>query len=110
MGSEELIMARPYSEKYLLSIDKLDPTRAGVQLGKLCVQANLPITYIAKAFNVSRMSIHSWFRGQYVREKNYERITKFIELVNKGLDKGVLPAMSSTDAKSFIESKVIDKI
>jgi hypothetical protein len=56
------------------------------------------------------MSIHSWFRGQYVREKNYERITKFIELVNKGLDKGVLPAMSSTDAKNFIESKVIDKI
>jgi hypothetical protein len=81
-----------------------------VQLGRVCVKANLPTTYVAEAFNVSRMSIHSWFRGQYVREKNYERITKFIELVNKGLDKGVLPAMSSTDAKNFIESKVIDKI
>jgi hypothetical protein len=81
-----------------------------VQLGRVCVKANLPTTYVAEAFNVSRMSIHSWFRGQYVREKNYERITKFIELVNKGLDKGVLPAMSSSDAKSFIELKVIDKI
>jgi len=103
-------MARPYSEQFLISLQKADPTRIGVQLGKVCVKANLPTTYVAEAFNVSRMSIHSWFRGQYVREKNYERITKFIELVNKGLDKGVLPAMSSTDAKSFIESKVIDKI
>jgi hypothetical protein len=103
-------MARPYSEQFLISLQKADPTRIGVQLGKVCVKANLPTTYVAEAFNVSRMSIHSWFRGQYVREKNYERITKFIELVNKGLDKGVLPAMSSTDAKNFIESKVIDKI
>ena len=65
---------------------------------------------MAEAFNVSRMSIHSWFRGQYVREKNYEKITKFIELINKGIDKGILPATTSTDAKDFIQSKVIDKI
>ena len=103
-------MARPYSEQFLLNLRKADPTRIGVQLGKICVKANLPTTYVAEAFNVSRMSIHSWFRGQYVREKNYERITKFIELVNKGLDKGVLPAPTSTDAKDFIHSKVIDKI
>ena len=103
-------MARPYSEQFLLGLRKADPTRIGVQLGKVCVKANLPTTYVAEAFNVSRMSIHSWFRGQYVREKNYERITKFIELINKCLDKGVLPAMSSTDAKNFIELKVIDKI
>jgi hypothetical protein len=103
-------MARPYSEQFLISLQKADPTRIGVQLGKICVKANLPTTYVAEAFNVSRMSIHSWFRGQYVREKNYERITKFIELVNKGLDKGTLPAMSPTDAKDFISSKVIDKI
>jgi hypothetical protein len=110
MGSEELIMARPYSEKYLLSIDKLDPTRAGVQLGKLCVQANLPITYIAKAFNVSRMSIHSWFRGQYIREKNYFKIDNFLKIVQTELDKGSLPAPSLEEAKKFIDKKIIDKI
>jgi hypothetical protein len=103
-------MARPYSEQFLISLQKADPTRIGVQLGKICVKANLPTTYVAEAFNVSRMSIHSWFRGQYVREKNYEKITKFIELINKGIDKGILPATSSTDAKDFIQSKVIDKI
>ena len=103
-------MARPYSEQFLISLQKADPTRIGVQLGRLCVKANLPTTYVAEAFNVSRMSIHSWFRGQYVREKNYEKITKFIGLVNKGLDKGLLPAMTLRQARNFIDSKVIDKI
>lgn len=103
-------MARPYSERFLLDLNKADPTRIGVQLGKVCVKANLPTSYVAKAFNVSRMSIHSWFRGQYVREKNYEKINKFIGLVNKGLDKGILPAMTTKQAREFIDAKVIDNI
>ena len=103
-------MPRPYSERFLLDLNKADPTRIGVQLGKVCVKANLPTSYVAEVFDVSRMSIHSWFRGQYVREKNYEKITKFIELVKLDLDKGTLPAMSMKDAKKFIEFKVIDKI
>jgi hypothetical protein len=103
-------MPRPYSERFLLDLNKSDPTRIGVQLGKVCVKANLPTAYVAKAFDVSRMSIHSWFRGQYVREKNYEKINKFIGLVNKGLDKGLLPAMTLAEAKNFIDSKVIDNI
>jgi uncharacterized protein (DUF608 family) len=56
------------------------------------------------------MSIHSWFRGQYVREKNYEKIAKFIELVKLDLDNGRLPAMSLNEAKNFIDAKVIDRI
>jgi hypothetical protein len=103
-------MARPYSERFLLDLNKADPTRIGVQLGKVCVKANLPTSYVAKAFDVSRMSIHSWFRGQYVREKNYEKILKFIDLVKADLDIGTLPAMSLVDAKKFIDTKVIDKI
>lgn len=103
-------MARPYSERFLLDLNKADPTRIGVQLGKVCVKANLPTSYVAEAFDVSRMSIHSWFRGQYVREKNYEKILKFIDLVKADLDIGALPAMSLIDAKKFIDTKVIDKI
>jgi hypothetical protein len=103
-------MARPYSERFLLDLNKADPTRIGVQLGKVCVKANLPTSYVAKAFDVSRMSIHSWFRGQYVREKNYEKIAKFIDLVKAELDTGGLPAMSLIEAQNFIKMKVIDKI
>ena len=102
-------MPRPYSERFLLDLNKSDPTRIGVQLGKVCVKANLPTSYVAEAFNVSRMSIHSWFRGQYVREKNYERIVKFIEKINQGLDKGILPAPDMTVAKNYLNA-IRDKV
>ena len=103
-------MARPYSQDFLLALTKADPTRIGVQLGKVCVKANLPTTYVAEAFNVSRMSIHSWFRGQYVRDKNYQRIAKFIEKVNKDINKNILPAMSIEEAKNYLSSIHIDKV
>jgi hypothetical protein len=103
-------MARPYSEEFLLSLTKADPTRIGVQLGKVCVKANLPTTYVAEAFNVSRMSIHSWFRGQYVRDKNYQRIAKFIEDVNDALDKGILPAPDKKIAKNYLSTVRIEQI
>ena len=103
-------MARPYSERFLLDLHKADPTRIGVQLGKVCVKANLPTAYVAKAFNVSRMSIHSWFRGQYVREKNYERINKFIDHVTHALDRGILPAPSMKIAKNYLDAIHIDNL
>ena len=102
-------MARPYSEQFLLALTKADPTRVGVQLGKVCVKANLPTSYVAEAFDVSRMSIHSWFRGQYVREKNYERIVKFIDKINQGLDKGILPAPTMKVAKNYLDA-IRDKV
>jgi hypothetical protein len=103
-------MARPYSEEFKLGLNRADPTRIGVQLGKVCVKANLPTTYVAEAFNVSRMSIHSWFRGQYVRDKNYQRIAKFIDKVNDALDKGILPAPDMNVAKNYLSAIRIDKI
>jgi hypothetical protein len=95
-------MARPYSERFLLDLHKADPTRIGVQLGKVCVKANLPTSYVAEVFDVSRMSIHNWFRGQYVREKNYERIAKFIDQVDEALERGILPAPTMKVAKNYL--------
>ena len=103
-------MARPYSEQFIIALSKADPTRVGVQLGKVCVKANLPTTHVAKTFKVSRMSIHSWFRGQYVREQYYDRIVKFINKVNKDTDNRILPAMSIQDAKKYLEAIHIDNI
>lgn len=103
------MMARPYSEKFVLNLHHADEDKVGVQLAKLCVQANLPTTHVAKAFGVSRMSIHSWFRGQYVREKNYEKILRFINKVTEAMQQGVLPADSAKKARDFLENIVLDK-
>jgi hypothetical protein len=102
-------MARPYSEKFVLELYKADENKIGVQLAKICVKANLPTSHVAKTFGVSRMSIHSWFRGQYVREKNLEKILRFINRVTEAIEQGILPAMTTKQAKEFLDNLVIDK-
>jgi len=97
-------MARPYSGQFLVELDRADPERIGVQLARVCVKANLPATHVAKAFGVSRMSIHGWFRGKYVREKNYTKIKSFIKAIKGDLDTGILPAKTSKFAKVYLES------
>lgn len=103
-------MPRPYSDDFILSLNTLDSERLGVQLAKKCISANLPALYVARAFGVSRMSIHSWFRGQYIRDKNCTKINNFIKIVDQEFEQGMLPVVSLNDAKKFIEEKVINKI
>jgi hypothetical protein len=103
-------MARPYSEEFLLALKELNPKRLGVQLAKLCVKANLPAQYVAEIFDVSRMTIHSWFRGKAIRDKNCTRIENFMVLVREGLHDGQLPAVTLLDAKKYLESKISNKI
>ena len=103
-------MPRPYSDNLRSSLDEGRPDRLGIKLGKLCVKANLPALYIAKAFGVTRMSIHSWFRGQYIREKNCNKIEHFMKIAEAGLQSGELPADNLKKAREYIEHKIINKI
>tara|TARA_R110000796_G_scaffold227264_1_gene343980 strand:- start:28 stop:324 length:297 start_codon:yes stop_codon:yes gene_type:complete len=96
-------MARPYSDKLLIHLSNADPERVGVQLAKLCVEAKLPATSIAAYFNVSRMAVHGWFRGKYIREKKCIRIREFMNKVKKDLDGGVLPTKTQSLAKKYLE-------
>ena len=103
-------MAKCYSEKYLLKLNDLNPKRLGVQFGKLCVKANLPPGLVADALGVARQSIHNWFRGGPVREKNIDKIEKFMDAINRYLEAGELPVSSTINAKIFIDTKIIDKL
>ena len=103
-------MAKCYSEKFLLSLNSLNAKRLGEQFGKQCVKANLPPGMIADLLGVSRQSIHNWFRGGPVREKNIDKIEKFMEISDTYLEAGELPVSSTVDAKIFIDAKVIDKL
>jgi len=103
-------MARPYSNDFLQTLNARDPERLGVQMAKICVRANLPALYVAQAFGVSRMSIHSWFRGQYIRDKNCAKIKNFMSIVQAEIDKGILPVYTLKEAKYFIENMISNKI
>jgi hypothetical protein len=100
-------MARPYSQDFLANLQTLNPENLGVQLAKLCVKANLPTLYVARKLGVSRYTVHSWFRGQYIRTKNKVRVNAFIEEVTKGFGHGKLPAPTLSIAQQYLDSIVI---
>lgn len=95
-------MPRSYGHKFLIALKDSDPTRLGVKLGRLCVEANLPAAYVAKALETSRTTVYAWFRGQGIREEKRNLIEAFITLVEKDMAEGTLPARNSLDAKIYI--------
>jgi hypothetical protein len=97
-------MARPYSTKFLIGLTQADPERVGVQLAKACVDAHLPAASIASFFGVSRMAVHKWFRGQYIREEKCIKIQRFIAQIKEDLKSKQLPAENIKSAKDYLTS------
>jgi|TARA_R110000787_G_scaffold140728_3_gene254316 hypothetical protein len=97
-------MARPYSTKFLIGLANADSERVGVQLAKVCVDAKLPANSIADFFGVSRMAVHKWFRGQYIREEKCIKIQRFITQIKEDLQKEALPAGNIKSAKEYLTS------
>lgn len=101
---------RAYGEKFLLELRDADPTRLGVQLGRLCVDANLPAMRVAKVLNVSKTTVYAWFRGQYIREQKRKTIEAFMSLVRKDMEAGDLPAKTPTDARIYLSKMVGESV
>ena len=71
-------MSRPYSPQFLSGLNQADDTyRIGYRMAKLCVTARLPAKYVAAAMEVSRATIHNWFRGAVLRGKNEDMALAF---------------------------------
>ena len=96
-------MTRKYSDELVSFLDDGDISKAGILLAKLCIQANLPAKYVAIALNVSRMTIYSWFRGSYLREKNQDSVRDLIDILKNDLNEGVLPVSDIDGAKLYLE-------
>ncbi len=103
-------MARPYGEKFLRELERSKLTTLGVQLAKLCVQANIPASYVAVALDTTPTTVYSWFRGQGIREQKRKAVEVFIDLMKQDFANGVLPAVTALDALNYIESMVGRKI
>ncbi len=99
-------MPRPLSERFILGLDKADESKDGVKLARACIKANLAIKYVAEGLGVSRMTLHTWFRGGDIRQRNIIKVKKFINIIEQGLADGVLPADNLASAKVFVESEV----
>ena len=103
-------MSRSYSHRFLLALQQADGDRLGVRLGRLCVEANLPASYVAKALETSRISLYNWFKGKGIREDKRKVIEVFMDLVEQDMKAGLLPAQNTLAAKFYIESMIGVKI
>jgi hypothetical protein len=106
----EEIMPRPYSNRFILGLNKADDRILGIQLAKLCLKANLPIKYVAQGMKTSRQTVHTWFRGGPMKYDNHKKVKEFMNVVEQGLADGVLPAHDLASARVFIESDVRPQI
>jgi len=96
-------MPRSYSSRFLLTLSKPDAITTGQTLAKVCVEANLPASYVCKVFGISRMALHTWFRGGPIRPRRVGIVDTFISLVDQDLKSGLLPAKNLKEAKAYIE-------
>ena len=103
-------MPRTYGDKLLLQLQQADGSLLGVQLGRLCVEANLPVAYIAEALEVSRNTVHMWFRGQMMHEDKRKVVEAFMYLVEQDMKNGVLPAANLKIAKTYVEEMIGRKV
>ena len=103
-------MPRTYSQDLIDEVNRSNPNNFGIALAKACINANLPAKYVAIALNVSRMTVHGWFRGAPLREKNRRLVEVFTDLVESDTAKGLLPAKNSHEAKRYIEEMIGRKI
>lgn len=96
-------MARPYSQKFLLALHKNETASLGIDMAKLCVECNLPASYVSKALDVSRMTVYSWFRGRAIRVSLVPKVEAFVKLVREDMAAGHLPAKTPFDAKIYLD-------
>jgi predicted DNA-binding protein YlxM (UPF0122 family) len=115
-NGQRINMPKKYSQSFLLSLNKADNERLGVQLAKACVRADLPITEVARVFGVSRMAVHNWFRGGAIRDKNVTRIKQFLKALNEAWVEEFerktagLPLPNQSQARTFLEDRIVPKI
>lgn len=99
-------MPRPYGDKFLRLLEEAEEENLGIQLGRLCVAANLPAAHIAVALEASRMTVYNWFRGGDIRRHRRKEVRALVDIIQSDLDTGRLPAKSVADSRQYIDDLV----
>ena len=100
-------MPKSYSPEYVEMLSGVCmPDNLGVVLAKACVKANIPQKLVAKVFNVSRMTVHTWFRGGEIRSGRRQLIIAFLKVVEEDTAKGLLPLADFKSAKNYIQDLI----
>lgn len=95
-------MSRSFSEHFLSDLfSKREEDNVGEELAKVCMTASLPAIHVADILGVSRMTIHHWYRGRPLRNKNLTKARALIKLIAQDLADGNLPIKSPAEAQEY---------
>jgi hypothetical protein len=73
-------MPKGYSLLMADEIKSANQQLLGVQLGRVCLNKDIPVSDVASFFGVSRMTVYSWFRGKsIVSGKHAEKMQKLVD-------------------------------
>jgi len=53
-----------YTLALVKTVRRAPKHKLGVRLGKACIDANIPISQVARDFRVTRPTIYAWFTGK----------------------------------------------
>lgn len=97
-------MPSKYSAELVLSVCNAPKRTLGQELAMICIAANLPAVYVSQILGVSRMTLHTWFRGGEVRERKQSKIMTFMRIVKGDIDTGRLPVKTVREARSYLQT------
>lgn len=63
-----------YSIRMAETIRTADANLQGVQLGRLCLERDVPVTKIARALKVSRQTVYGWFCGAVTPRPHHAKL------------------------------------
>lgn len=93
-----------YTSKTYHAIERADIRMLGVQLGAVCVDANIPVQVVARWLKVTRQAVYYWFTGTTeVAIKHRERVAHIVKVLNAALDANDLPAANIETALEVIK-------
>lgn len=96
-------MPKSYSPAFVEALSKVDMRdNLGIVMARACIKANLPASMVAKILGVSRMTIHTWFRGGPIRAGRVELVHAFLRIVQEDTAKGVLPLADFKSARAYL--------
>jgi transcriptional regulator with XRE-family HTH domain len=53
-----------YSRKFAAANKQADQSHIGVQLGRICIDKDIPVPDVAEYLGVSRQAVYMWFLGK----------------------------------------------
>ena len=97
-------MSGKYRDDLIRSVlDTAATAPLGLRLARVCVEAELPAAYVAQVLGVSRMTIHTWFRGGNVHSSKVDKVIVFVQLVREDLKAGRLPVKTTQAAREYLQ-------